>query len=89
MKQFGMPPLSTKPTISEQFFHDHPLCPNFKNENPTPDFMVGGGGGGGGGNYVRSWLPEHKYPQIKPPWIANRNISFHKFGVEVVVNLIG
>ena len=54
MKQFGMPPLSTKPTISEQFFHDHPLCPNFKNENPTPDFMVGGGGGEGGGNYVRS-----------------------------------
>ena len=43
MKQFGMPPLSTNPTISEQFFHDHPLCPNFKNENPTPDFMGGGG----------------------------------------------
>ena len=42
MKQFGMPPLSTNPTISEQFFHDHPLCPNFKNENPTPDFMEGG-----------------------------------------------
>ena len=37
MKQFGNPPflrepsLSTNPTISEQVFHDPPLCPNFKN----------------------------------------------------------
>ena len=23
-------PPSTNPPISEQFFHDHPLCPNFK-----------------------------------------------------------
>ena len=45
MKQFGTPPpppspflgesppLSTNPTISEQFFHDPPF-PNFKNKNP-------------------------------------------------------
>ena len=39
MKQFGNPlflrgsPLSTNPPISEQFFHDPPLCPNFKNKN--------------------------------------------------------
>ena len=46
MKQFGMPPLSTNPTISEQFFHDHPLCPNFKNENVTPDFFFFWGGWG-------------------------------------------
>ena len=31
------PPLSTNLPISEQFFHDSPLCPNFKNEiPPTP-----------------------------------------------------
>ena len=28
------PPLSTNPPISEQFFHDSPLCPNFKNQKP-------------------------------------------------------
>ena len=45
MKQFGNPPflrelpLSTYPSISEQFFHDPPLCPNFKNKNPpSPNF---------------------------------------------------
>ena len=26
--------LSINPTISEQFFHDPPLCPSFKNQNP-------------------------------------------------------
>ena len=36
MKQFGTRPLSTNPPISEQFFHDPPLCPNFKNQNPPP-----------------------------------------------------
>ena len=42
MKQFGnLPlskrtPLSTNPPISEQFFHDHPLCGNFQNKNPPP-----------------------------------------------------
>ena len=30
-------PLSTNPPISEQFFNDPPLCPNFKNEIP-PNF---------------------------------------------------
>ena len=35
------PPLSTNPPISEKFFHDSPLYPNFKNENPPL----------GGGNY--------------------------------------
>ena len=29
-------PLSTNPPISEQFFHDPLLCPNFKNQNPPP-----------------------------------------------------
>ena len=49
MKQFGNPPLSkktppplsTNPPISEQFFHDPPLCPNFKDKKPptpTPNF---------------------------------------------------
>ena len=34
MKQFGTPPPppSTNPPISEQFFHDSPLCSNFKNQ---------------------------------------------------------
>ena len=27
------PPLSTNPPLSEQFFHDPPLYPNFKNKN--------------------------------------------------------
>ena len=41
MKQFGNPPplskrnpLSTNPPISEQFFHDPPLCSNFKQKRP-------------------------------------------------------
>ena len=41
MEQFGNPPpflkeppLSTNRLISEQFFHDPPLCPNFKNQKP-------------------------------------------------------
>ena len=44
MKQFGnplflrRPPPFIKPPISEQFFHDPPLCPNFKNKNPPPNF---------------------------------------------------
>ena len=29
------PSISTNPPISEQFFHDPPLCPNFKNKNQT------------------------------------------------------
>ena len=36
--------LSTNSPISEQFFHDPPLCPNFKSKQ----FQKGGGGGGGG-----------------------------------------
>ena len=38
-------PLSTNPPISEQFFHDPPLCPNFKNEIP-PIFLWGERGAG-------------------------------------------
>ena len=31
------PPLSKRTLpISEQFFHDPPLCPNFKTQNPPP-----------------------------------------------------
>ena len=52
MKQFGNPPflrepppLSTNPHISEQFFYNPPLCPNFKNQKPFPNFR-------GGGNYT-------------------------------------
>ena len=39
------PPVSTNRPISEQFFHDTPLCPNFKNKNPhppPPNFRAGG-----------------------------------------------
>ena len=36
MKQFETSPLSTNIPISEQFFHDPTLCPNFKNKNPPP-----------------------------------------------------
>ena len=48
MKQFGnpslskrTPPLSTNPPISEHFFHDPPLCGNFQNNNPPPNFRRG------------------------------------------------
>ena len=34
IKQFGNPALSTNPTNSEQFFHDPPLCANYKNKKP-------------------------------------------------------
>ena len=41
MKQFGNPlpknpPLLINSPISEQFFHDPPLSPNFKNKKPPP-----------------------------------------------------
>ena len=35
------PPLSTNPPISEQFFHDPSLCPNFKNEIHLPLILRG------------------------------------------------
>ena len=47
MKQFGNPPFLRYPPLSanllifEQFFHDPPLCPNFKNKNPAPNFRGG------------------------------------------------
>ena len=50
MKQFGNPPFLREPPpfqltpISEQFFHDPRLFPNFKKKNP-PNFR------GWGGNY--------------------------------------
>ena len=40
-KQFGNPPLSTNPLISDQFFHDPPFCPNFKNKKPPSNFRGG------------------------------------------------
>ena len=59
MKQFGNPlflrepphPLSTNLPISEQFFHDRPLCPSFNNKKLLilGEGVCGGGGGGGGG----------------------------------------
>ena len=58
MKQFGNPlflrgsPLSTNPPISEQFFHDPPLCPNFKNKLPL---ILGGGG-----NYACNISTSHR-----------------------------
>ena len=33
-------PLSTNPPVSEQFFHNPPFCPNFKNE--IPSLILGG-----------------------------------------------
>ena len=59
MKQFGKPPflrephpLSTNPPISQQYFHDLPLCQNFKL--------------GGGGNYVTT--KRYYLFQQKTPW---------------------
>ena len=49
MKQLGNPLLlrepllSANPSISEHFFYDCPLCPDFKNKK-TPKFRGGGGG---------------------------------------------
>ena len=36
------PHLSTNHHISEQFFHDRPLSPNFKNKKSPPNFRGGG-----------------------------------------------
>ena len=49
IKRFGNPaplskrtPLSTNPPISEQLFHEPPLCYNFKNKNqPVPLILFG------------------------------------------------
>ena len=47
MKQLGNPHLSKRnppfnlPPISEKFFHDPPLCPNFKNKKHPPNFRGG------------------------------------------------
>ena len=38
MKQFDE---TTNPHISEQFFHDPPLCPNFKNKTPPLPILEG------------------------------------------------
>ena len=58
MKQFATPPpfskrtppFSTNSPISEQFFHDPPLYPNFKNKKPS--LILGGGG-------EKLWKPTH------------------------------
>ena len=42
------------PPIFEQVFLDHPLCSNFKNKIPHPNFR--GWGGGWGGNYYNELL---------------------------------
>ena len=44
------PPFSTNSPISEQFFHDPPLYPNFKNKKPS--LILGGGG-------EKLWKPTH------------------------------
>ena len=67
-----------KPPISEQFFHDPPLCPNFKNKIPPPLILRGGG------NYEAmiiscprpiSWFKlEIQCPLAKIP---GKNVSHH------------
>ena len=60
-------PHSTNPRISEQFFHDPPLCPNFKIQKPN--FR------GGGGNYV---VVYHLFPMFlreKEKILGYRNLS--------------
>ena len=44
------PSFSTNSPISEQFFHDPPLYPNFKNKKPS--LILGGGG-------EKLWKPTH------------------------------
>ena len=39
MKQFGTPPLSTNPTISEQFFHDPLFVQILKARTPPYETM--------------------------------------------------
>ena len=63
VKQFGnpplskrTPPLSTNPPIPEQFFHDLPLCPNFKNKN-TPLIL----------GRRKLWIPSSKLA-LKTKW---------------------
>ena len=37
MEQFGTPPpFQLTPLFLSNFFMTHPLCPNFKNQKPTP-----------------------------------------------------
>ena len=47
----GSPPFNYPP-IFEQVFLDHPLCSNFKNKIPHPNFR----GWGWGGNYYNELL---------------------------------
>ena len=78
------PPLSTNPLISEQLFHDLPLCPNFKNETPPAQANFSGGGGGNyvfDGVFLRYNLPKKtkdgayvinldEYADVGTHWIA-------------------
>ena len=38
IKQFGNPSFSTRTPLSLSNFHDPPLCLNFKNKKPPPNF---------------------------------------------------
>ena len=54
--------------MSEQFFHDPPLWPNFKNE--IPPLILGGGEGGG--NYTTHTY--HHGTIIRTWWYVRRSI---------------
>ena len=76
IKQFGNPPLSkrtsplsTNSPIPEHFFHDPPLCPNFKSKNLTLIL------GGRGGNYA-TYNHSHKKQIV---WKHEPNWPFYAF----------
>ena len=55
------PPFN-EPAISEQFFHDPTLCPNFKNQKPPPNFR--GGEETMTSSRKRLFLTSNDYPSV-------------------------
>ena len=84
MKPFGPPPPLSKiipppffnyPPISEQCFHDPPICPNFKNEISPPNFFFFGGGGGNY-IYIGHGTSNHVSRQTKRLYVHNPKETF-------------
>ena len=83
IKQFGNthflrePSLSTNSLNSEQYFHDSPLCPNFKYETPPPPLNIRGEE-----NYTRDYFVSRQFYQMWQAWTSE---TYGPMAVSLVV----